>query len=110
MSRQLEQVIEERAAKEEAALLRNIYGGLRDSVRHVGAEMQGISVSYRGEGVLLTVRADFPAGRMVCFVGADDLGAAFAKSGREVKSGRARWREDKWRVNGGGQKDKKSVE
>lgn len=99
VSRQLEQTIEERAARERAALLRNIYGGLEAAVEHVGGELTGISVTYRGDSVLMTVRAQFPAGKRVCFVGSDDLGATFAKCGREVQSGRARWKEDKWRVN-----------
>lgn len=101
MSRQLEKTIEERAAKETAALLLSLDGGLEDAVEWTGAVLQGFSVSLRGADVLMVIRADFPAGRRVCFVGASDLPALFAKCSREVKSGRAKWKDDKWRANGG---------
>lgn len=84
--------------KEKHALLTSVYGGLEAAVDYAGGQLSGLSVSFRGSDVLLTVRAHFPAGGMICFVGSDDLPRVLGKAEREVKSGRVHWKEDKWAV------------
>lgn len=96
MSRQIEQHLEERAKRERDAVLAGIYGGLEAAVEYAGGVLCGLSVSFRGGDTLLVLRADFPAGRMVAFVGSADLAGVFAKAPREARAGRLRWKTDKW--------------
>lgn len=101
MSRAIEQSVEDRAKRERSRVVRSVYGGLEAAVERAGGQLVGLSVSWRGTDVLMTLRAQFPAGRMVGFVGAADLPAVFVKAVREAGNDGVRWREDSYRPNGG---------
>jgi hypothetical protein len=101
VSRAIEQQVEDRATRERSRVVVSVYGGLEAAVGRAGGELVGLSVAWRGTDVLMTLRARFPAGRMVGFVGAADLPAVFVKAAREASADQVRWREDNYRVNGG---------
>lgn len=94
MSRQLDQKIEDRARRAKESALLALYGGLEDAISHAGGELTGFSVKLRGYDTLMTVRALFPAGAQVAFVGAEDLPAVFVKAMKEGKRDELRWRGD----------------
>lgn len=82
--------------KEKNLAVDSIYGGLEEAVEYAGAELLGFSVSYRGIDVLVTIRAKFPAARMVGFVGAASLPAALGKAAQEVSKDGFRWKTDSY--------------
>lgn len=96
MSRQLEQKMEERVRRERSQLLLAVYGGLADAVERSGGILCGFSAKMSDYDCLIVLRADFPGGRMVAFVGAADLATALIKATREGKSDQLRWKPDKW--------------
>jgi hypothetical protein len=100
MSR-LDVVMDERAKREKEGALLAIYGGLEDGVSRAGGVLQGLSVKFDGAGCLLTLKAEFPNGCMVGFVGGDDLAHVLRKGAGEAVRDQVKWREDKWRDNGG---------
>lgn len=101
MSRQLEKKSEDRRAKFEQNVLRAIEGGLETAVERAGGELRGFSVKVDPWECLLTIRADFPGGAQVAFVGASGIGECLVKAMLEAGRDKLRWKEDKWRVNGG---------
>lgn len=96
MSRQLEQANEERSKKFDRALKLAANGGLADAVERAGGELRGFSFKQDPWECLLTVRATFPAGKMVGFIGAPTLGGCLVKCLREAERDAVRWRADKW--------------
>lgn len=96
MSRQLEQKMEERARREREQALLAIYGGLSDAVERAGGALSGFSAKMSDWDCLLVLRAEFPGGKMVAFVGAADLPNALIKAVREGKRDELRWKPDKW--------------
>lgn len=101
MSRQLEQVSEDRAARRRKLLLKAVTGGLEDAVGRAGGELRGLSLKLGDYEVLMTLRAEFPAGSMVGFVGGADVEACYIKGMNLAGNDQMKWREDKWRANGG---------
>jgi len=99
MSRQLEQALEERAKKRRDSEYAAAHGGLVDAVSRAGGILQGMSVRWDGVSVLLTLRARFPAGGMVAFVGGEELGPALAKAMTEARTDALNWRVDKYAKN-----------
>jgi hypothetical protein len=97
----LDKVMEARMAREREATLLAVYGGLESGVERAGGELIGISVRIQAMDCLLTLRAVFPAGAMVGFVGGEDLAAVMRKAAGEAARDQVRWQEDKWRHNGG---------
>lgn len=96
MSRQLEAAIEARIEKVRADVLHACFGGLEAGVSHAGGELTGFTVKYDGGGVLLVLRAVFPGGAMVGFVGSEDLAAGLAKAAREAARDAIKWKVDQW--------------
>jgi len=96
MSRQLEQLQEERTRKRHSALLIAVEYGLQGAVEHSGGEYLGFAYRHRGGEALLIIKAVFPAGRQVAFVGAEDLGGALVKATKLGQQDRLRWKADKW--------------
>lgn len=94
MSRQLEAKIEQRAAKLQDAAMLAIYGGLDDAVSYAGGELAGFSVRLGVDECLMTLRAEFPGGRMVSFVGGEGLPEVFVKASREARGDKLKWRAD----------------
>ncbi len=96
MSRQLEQRMEDRNSNERKKLLLAVYGGLDSAVSQAGGNLTGLTIKFSGVDCLLVVKARFPAGPVVAFVGADDLAGCFIKATREAGSDALRWRADKY--------------
>lgn len=96
MSRQLEQVREDRQKKKDLALLLALCGGLSDAVQHSGGVLGGFSVRISGGDCLLILKAEFPAGSQISFVGAEDFQDAVLKAVREARQDKLRWRADKF--------------
>lgn len=97
----LDRLMDARAAKEKEQTLVAVYGGLEAAVGGAGGEMLGFSVKLDGLGCLLILKAHFPAGTMVGFVGAETIDGCLRKATWEAARDLIKWREDKWRGNGG---------
>lgn len=89
-------LIRTKAEKERKQALVAIYGGLFDAVGHAGGVLTGFSIKLSDYETLCTLRAVFPAGSRIAFVGADDLPAVLAKSMRDAGSDRLQWRNDRF--------------
>ena len=96
MSRQLEQVAEEKSKNRAIRLARVLDLGLSDAVERAGGELLGLSIRYGDFDVLMTIKAVFPAGQMVAFVGAGSMGDCFLKGAREAGNDSLRWKPDRW--------------
>lgn len=77
---------------------RVIDGGLQAAVRRAGGELTGFSVKCDDFDCLVVLKANFPAGAMVGFVGGETIGGTLLKAAREAKSDGVRWREDRYRT------------
>lgn len=92
----LDVVMAKRQKLERDASLLALYGGLNDGVEHAGGVLLGMAVKFDGAGCLLTLKAEFPAGRMVSFVGGEDLAHVLRKGAAQAVRDNLKWREDKW--------------
>lgn len=99
MSR-LDVMMDKRMRLERDAAMLALYGGLLDGIERSGGVLQGLSVKFDGAGCLMTLKAEFPAGAMVGFVGGDDLPHVLRKGAGKASRDEIKWREDKWRQNG----------
>lgn len=86
----------EKAARRQQRIGRVAESGLVSAVSRAGGQLLGLSVKYANGEVLVTLRAVMPAGRMVCFVGAEDLGGCLLKASRDANNDKLRWRTDKY--------------
>ncbi len=100
MTRVLEAEAEDRALRQRSMVIKSVYGALEAGVQRAGGELLGFSVSYRVGDVLMTLRVQMPAGRMVGFVGATDLPGVFIKAARETAADQVRWKQDHYSKNG----------
>lgn len=96
MTRQLDSVHEERQRKANLALVVAIEFGLEDAVARSGGELLGFSAKLSGGDCLLVLRARFPGGSQVAFVGGGTLADALRKAVREGNGDRLTWRADKY--------------
>lgn len=96
MSRQLEQVIEERSRKRGLLIVMAIEYGLAEAVQRAGGQPTGIAVKGILGDCLIVVKATFPGGPQVAFVGAEDFGSALIKCVRLAAADKLLWRADKY--------------
>lgn len=96
MTRHLDAEVEERQSRQDAALLKAVHFGLQGAVAHNGYELLGFSVRIDEYECLVTLRAMLEGERVVAFVGAETLAAAFVKVVRDGKRDKLTWRADKW--------------
>lgn len=96
----LDVLMDTRMKAEKDACLLAVYGGLEAGVGRAGGMLTGISVKFGADGCLLTIKAEFPAGAMVGFVGGDDLPGVLRKGAGDAARDAVTWREDKWKKNG----------
>jgi len=96
MSRQLDKKIEDRSRKLKDAAVLALYGGLEDAVGHAGGALTGFSVTVGDYECLMVLKAVFPGGKQVAFVGASGLPEVFVKASREAARDELRWKEDQW--------------
>lgn len=71
-------------------------GGLEHLVGQQGGVCLGISIRSTQADTLLVIRAEFPAGRMVAFVGGSSGVQALAKADRQLRNGGLTWRPDRF--------------
>ena len=96
MTRQLEQVQEEKNSKRNNALLLALEGGLARDVARGGADLLGFSVKLNGGDCLIILRASLAGRQQISFVGATDFPEGLLKACREGRSDKLKWREDKY--------------
>lgn len=96
MSRQLEQVAEERQRRRALAIVSAIEFELERSVGLSGRVLLGFSVKGMVEDSLLVLRAMNGEEAEVAFVGGEDLGSALIKACREARKDKLRWRADRY--------------
>jgi hypothetical protein len=96
MSRQLEQDSEDRDARRWRQVCLAVDHGLQAAVEHNGGVLTGMAVKTSDYEVLITLKAVFPGGPMVAFVGAPTVGDAFVKGMMDANRDKLRWRPDKY--------------
>lgn len=96
MSRQLEASAEAKQERRDKAVLAALAGGLHEAIARAGGELVGFSVKISFADCLLVIKADFPAGRQVSFVGSETVEGALLKAVREGRSDNLRWRDDRY--------------
>jgi hypothetical protein len=96
MARSREAAAEAAQEKRLRAAGKVVDGGLVEGVSRAGGELLGFSVKLSPYDVLITLRAEFPGGRMVGFIGGETLSGALVKAQREAASDAIKWREDRW--------------
>lgn len=73
-------------------------GGLERAVERSGGSLRGISFKVGDWDVLGTLRAEFPGGAMVAFIGGSTIGAVLHKAMEAGMHDELRWREDEYRT------------
>lgn len=101
MSRQLEQTGEDREVRRRDALVFALDTGLTAGLAASGVELLGLSAKWDAWDCLVTLKAEVGGVRSVAFVGSDSLINALIKCSRDAGKGKLKWREDKYRANGG---------
>jgi hypothetical protein len=96
MKRDQNLTYEEAAAKLRNQAGRSLEGGLEAAVSRAGGELHGFSIKIGEQDYLMSLRATFPAGRMIAFVGADSMAQCFTKAAYAAGSDTMRWRVDKY--------------
>ncbi len=71
--------------------------GLFAAVAYSGGEMTGMSFKCGEDDYLLTIRALFPAGHMVCHVGGVKIADVLLKASRDGFSDKLSWSKDRYR-------------
>lgn len=96
MSR-LDVLMDARMKREREATLLAVYGALVDGVERGGGELLRASFVFTEGDCLCVLKARFPAGVMIGFVGAEDFAQALRKATTESSRDGIHWKEDKWR-------------
>lgn len=96
MSRQLEQIVEERTARRNLALIKAVEFELVGSVEAAGTALTGFSVRLSEFSCLITLRGVRDGVLVVAFVGSDDLGSCMLKCVREARMDKLTWQKDKF--------------
>lgn len=77
-------------------LYRAMTGGLATAVERGGGMLLGLSMRINGFDCLLTLRAEFPGGRQIAFIGGETPAGCILKALREAKTESLRWKVDKY--------------
>lgn len=96
MSRQLEQVQEQRETKRRVALVRALEFELPGVLEVKGITMLGFAMNYDAYECLMVIKADVGGEKQVAFVGAGSPIDCILKSVQAAKADRLRWSKDKW--------------
>lgn len=75
-------------------------GGFEDLVDDQGGVCLGISIRSHQYQSLLVIRAEFPGGAMVGFVGAQTAAEAINKAYGKLNNNKLKWQPDKYAQNG----------
>lgn len=73
-----------------------VYGALIGAVERAGGQLNGLNVKFGEDEVLLILKAKFPGGHMIGYVGAEDLPQGMVKATREAGRDAIKWKPDKW--------------
>lgn len=101
MTRTNEAPAERKAAARLVKMELALSGGLEDAIGHSGGVLLGVSLKISEYDCLMTLRAEFPGGGMVAFVGGSGIKECFLKAMLASRRDLLRWKEDKYRANGG---------
>lgn len=71
--------------------------GLSGKIAYSGGDLTGFSMKIGNSGYLLTLRARFPGGHMVSWVGAENMTEVILKSERLASQEALEWNKDKYR-------------
>ncbi|MGB7067724.1 MAG: hypothetical protein WBF55_21495 [Syntrophobacteria bacterium] len=93
---QVEKYQESRLDKEKEALFVAVYGGLEKAVERAGGILVRVAVNFGPVDCLIVISAEFPGGRMIAFVGSEDLAQGLVKATREASRDQLRWKPDEW--------------
>lgn len=96
MTRTTEVEVEEKERRRRMDIAQACLGGLDAAVDRMGGELTGISLKTSDWDVLATLRADFPGGRMVAFVGGSSIGEVLRKAMYEGRRDGLRWKPCKY--------------
>ena len=94
MSRQLEQVQEERQTKRRDAIVRALEFELAGSLETQGITLIGFAIKFDAYECLMTIKADVGGVRSVAFVGAGSPIDSILKAVSASYANRLRWKED----------------
>lgn len=94
MSRQLDQVREERETRRRDALVRALEFELAGALESQGITLIGFAVKFDAYECLLTIKADIGGVRKVAFVGAGSPIDCILKGVQGAKATRLRWKKD----------------
>lgn len=98
MTRSTEANAEEKQQRRALALLRCTEGGLVEAVEAGGGELTGFSAKMGEWDCLLTLRAVFPSGPCIGFIGGETLGGCLLKAVAQAKKDAIGWRVDNFKV------------
>lgn len=73
--------------------------GMMGSIAYAGGELSGFSMKIGQVDYLITLRARFPAGHMISWVGGENMVEVFLKAERLAASGELSWRQDRYRMD-----------
>lgn len=71
-------------------------GGLENAISRAGGEFHGFSIKIGSVDYLMTLRATFPSGRCVAFVGGDSLLGVITKATNMGTNDALKWRADRY--------------
>ena len=101
MTRQLEQVREDKQRKHDQELVAALEFGLVEGLERAGASLSGFSMKYNPAECLITIRAEMAGRPQIAFVGAGSMSDCFIKSSRLAVTDKLNWRADKFSVKSG---------
>lgn len=88
---------EKKAPRRAVKLEEVLTHGLSGTIAYQGGELTGFSMKVGNVDFLLTLRAHFPAGHLISWVGASSMVEVFLKAERLAAEGRMEWHGDKYR-------------
>lgn len=100
MSRQLDQIQEQRTARRHLEIVKAVEYALQGAVERSGGEYHGFAYKHHEGDGLLIIKALFPSGQQVAFCGASDLGSCLTKATRLGNQDNLPWRADKYARSG----------
>lgn len=98
MTRSTEAAREKKQAAQALKLWRCASTGLFEAVERSGGELRGFSMKVGEWDCLLTLRADFPTGPCVGFVGGETIGGCLLKAEMQASRDAIGWRPDNFKV------------
>jgi len=99
MSRQLEQIQEQRTAKRHLELVKTIEYGLLGAVSHSGGILSGFTIKINDGECLLVLKADFGHLHRVAFVSGEDVGTVLIRGMNLARRDALNWKADAYYID-----------